>query len=58
MITLAKVEKKIDLEKNIRTLRKELILIGTKEGLTSENTIKISQKLDLFITKYQMFHKR
>lgn len=45
--------KKSDLEKKINNLRSKMILIGTKEGLSSENTIKISQKLDIYLTIYQ-----
>jgi hypothetical protein len=37
----------------IETLRKELILIGMKEGLTSSKTIKISRELDKYITDFQ-----
>lgn len=37
----------------IECLRKELIRVGIQEGLSNEKTIKLSQKLDLFIAKYQ-----
>lgn len=37
----------------IESLRKEMIRIGIQEGITSENTIKLSQELDLHITNYQ-----
>lgn len=53
MISLQKNRHHSFLEKTIKSLRKELIQIGTREGLTSEKTIKISQKLDIFIAEYQ-----
>lgn len=37
----------------IELLRNEMILTGLKEGLCSERTINISQKLDQYITNYQ-----
>ncbi len=40
----------------IESLRKEMILIGSKEGLSSPKTIAISQKLDGFIAKYHSLH--
>jgi hypothetical protein len=43
------------LEESIESLRKEMIRVGTKEGLSSNDTIKISQILDLYITTYQKF---
>jgi hypothetical protein len=47
--------KKSDLEKRINILRSKMILIGTKEGLSSEKTLRISQKLDTFLTIYQKY---
>jgi predicted AlkP superfamily pyrophosphatase or phosphodiesterase len=46
-------EEKNYLLRTINSMRKELIQIGIKEGLGSENTIAISQKLDEYIAKYQ-----
>jgi hypothetical protein len=37
----------------INILREEMIQTGFKEGLTSENTILLSQKLDNYIAQYQ-----
>lgn len=42
-----------ELENKIEFLRNEMIMIGLKEGLSSEKTISISQKLDCYIAKYQ-----
>lgn len=44
------------LAETIESLRKEMILIGTKEGLSSPKTIAISQKLDGFIAKYHSLY--
>lgn len=44
---------KSELLNTIESLRNEMIRIGNKEGLTSEKTLEISQKLDTFISKYQ-----
>lgn len=41
------------LKKTIESLRKEMVLVGIQEGLSSEKTIMISQKLDFFISKHQ-----
>ena len=38
----------------IETLRKELITTVQKEGLSSEKTIKLSQKLDVYLVEYQL----
>jgi hypothetical protein len=46
-------EKEYDLLKQIEFLRKEMISVGIQEGLTSEKTLIISQKLDIIIAKYQ-----
>lgn len=42
-----------EIMRTIESLRKEMIQIGIKEGLQSEKTIKISQRLDVFIAQYQ-----
>ncbi|MCQ6277670.1 aspartyl-phosphate phosphatase Spo0E family protein [Bacillus sp. EB600] len=47
------IDEKFKLEKLIESLREEMIRIGIKEGLNSEKTIEISQKLDRYISKYQ-----
>jgi hypothetical protein len=46
-------EKESNLAKTIEFLRDEMIHIGIQEGLTNEKTIRISQKLDTLIAKYQ-----
>ena len=53
MISSLTVEKDYDLLKTIKFLRKEMIRVGIQEGLTSEKTLNISRKLDIYITKYQ-----
>ncbi|MDP4104024.1 MAG: aspartyl-phosphate phosphatase Spo0E family protein [Bacillota bacterium] len=45
-------DEKSKLEKLIETLRDEMIRIGIQEGLNSERTLEISQKLDIYISKY------
>lgn len=42
----------------IKALRNEMILTGMKEGLTSEKTLAISQKLDTYITRYQSIQSK
>jgi hypothetical protein len=42
----------------IKVLRNEMILTGMKEGLTSEKTLAISQKLDIFISRYQSIQSK
>ncbi|MBP2241516.1 hypothetical protein J2Z40_002079 [Cytobacillus eiseniae] len=37
----------------IKSLREEMIRIGNSEGLSNEQTLKVSQKLDYYILKYQ-----
>ncbi|GIN61965.1 hypothetical protein J27TS8_19580 [Robertmurraya siralis] len=37
----------------IETLRKEMIRTGIKEGLSSKNTIQLSQMLDQYVLQYQ-----
>ncbi len=53
MISSLTVDKDYDLLKTINILRQEMIRVGIKEGLTSERTVNISRKLDIYIMKYQ-----
>ena len=53
MIIKPIIDEKCKLKMIIESLRKEMIRIGIQEGLTNERTLKISQKLDYFILKYQ-----
>lgn len=46
---------KSSLEREIEHLRKEMIEIGKKEGLSSEETLLISRKLDELIDSYNFF---
>ena len=41
-----------ELKNQIEILREEMVTIGFSKGLCSEETIKISQKLDHYITIY------
>jgi hypothetical protein len=41
-----------ELKVQIEILRDEMYLIGLSHGLSSEQTIKISQKLDIYIAIY------
>jgi hypothetical protein len=52
MIFMPMIDEKSKLEILIETLRAEMIRIGIKEGLDSEKTIEISQRLDIYISKY------
>lgn len=52
MILMPIIDETSKLEKLIETLRDEMIRIGIQEGLNSERTIEISQKLDHYISKY------
>ncbi|WP_081799363.1 aspartyl-phosphate phosphatase Spo0E family protein [Neobacillus jeddahensis] len=54
MLPIPVTDKKNNLLIMIKTLRDEMINSGMKEGLTSENTIALSQKLDECIVKYQV----
>jgi hypothetical protein len=45
-----------DCFEKIELLRKELIQIAFQEGLTNEKTIKLSEKLDNYIVKYQIIN--
>jgi hypothetical protein len=47
--------KKNDLTIMIKSLRQEMIQTGLKEGLTHKKTIELSQKLDEYIARYQVF---
>ncbi|WHZ00659.1 aspartyl-phosphate phosphatase Spo0E family protein [Neobacillus sp. YX16] len=42
----------LQLKNQIEILREEMVMIGLNEGLCSEKTIKVSQKLDHFIAIY------
>lgn len=48
-----KNDEKNDLLNIIATVREEMIRTGMTEGLTSINTIKLSQRLDEYIARYQ-----
>lgn len=39
----------------IKVLKEQLIRIGISEGLSSENTLRISEELDKYIYLYQRF---
>ncbi|MGG3564973.1 aspartyl-phosphate phosphatase Spo0E family protein [Neobacillus rhizosphaerae] len=54
MLTMPITDKKGNLLLIIKSLRKEMIQAGLKEGLASEKTIAISQQLDEYIAKYQV----
>lgn len=51
----SKIVEKSNLIQIIQLLRQEMIETGLKEGLTSKKTIELSQKLDRYITRYQVF---
>ena len=53
MLLIPSVEEKKDILRNIDYLREEMIRIGLEEGLSSKNTIMISQMLDVYIGQYQ-----
>lgn len=50
---MLKIHEKAELLKFIESLRKEMICVGIQEGLSSKKTIKISQKLDRYLSIYQ-----
>jgi hypothetical protein len=52
MIKSAIMVEKDQLKLDIELLRYEMIQLGIKEGLTSEQTIQASKKLDQYIAKY------
>ena len=51
---IPKTDDKCDIINTIEVLRREMIQIGIKEGLTSERTIKLSQELDQYLLKIQI----
>jgi len=53
ILLIPDVIKKKELLRNIDYLRDEMIRIGLEEGLSSKNTIYISQILDVYLVKYQ-----
>lgn len=53
MLLIPDVDYKKEILKNIDYLRDEMIRIGLEEGLSSKNTIYISQILDGYLVKYQ-----
>lgn len=53
MLQMSTTDNKSDLMRTIESLREEMIRTGIKEGMSSNNTITISQKLDEYIAKYQ-----
>ncbi|SDL95055.1 aspartyl-phosphate phosphatase Spo0E family protein [Bacillus sp. OK048] len=52
MIITTTDQKEYELLKKIEFLRKEMINAGTHHGLTSQETINVSQKLDIYIKSY------
>lgn len=50
---MLKIDTNLELLGLIENLRREMICVGLKEGLSSEKTIEISQKLDIYIANYQ-----
>ncbi|NMD69984.1 aspartyl-phosphate phosphatase Spo0E family protein [Bacillus sp. DNRA2] len=50
---MLKIDNNLELLCTIESLRREMICVGLKEGLSSEKTIEISQKLDQYIANYQ-----
>lgn len=57
MITFQSNSEKVFLKNSIEYLRKEMIRVGIQEGLTSKKTIHISQILDTYLTRYQIFEQ-
>ena len=53
LIFMQITEKNFELVKMIESLREEMIRVGLKEGLSSDKTVEISQKLDQYIANYQ-----
>jgi len=47
------VTNKIQLRYKIDSLRNKMILIGLKQGLNHDQTVKLSKKLDEYIIMYQ-----
>lgn len=50
---MSKICTKEQIKTDIEILRKEMVLVGMKNGFGSPNTIIISQKLDVLIFEYQ-----
>jgi hypothetical protein len=48
----------IELLNSISLKRQEMIQVGQEKGLTSEETLQVSQELDEIIVKYQTIKKR
>lgn len=53
MLLMPSIDRKKEILRNINYLREEMIRLGLEEGLSSKNTIMISQILDFYIVKYQ-----
>ncbi|MEH7299929.1 MULTISPECIES: aspartyl-phosphate phosphatase Spo0E family protein [Neobacillus] len=53
MLPIPTLDIKIPLLLEIKSLQKEMIEIGYKEGFASQKTLEISQKLDQYILTYQ-----
>ncbi len=51
------IESKQSLLVSIQSLREKMVEIGLNEGLQSNNTIEISQKLDKLLNIYQALNK-
>jgi hypothetical protein len=52
-LIMSKICTKEQIKTDIEILRKEMVLVGMKNGFGSPNTIIISQKLDVLIFEYQ-----
>ncbi|HWJ78041.1 MAG TPA: aspartyl-phosphate phosphatase Spo0E family protein [Niallia sp.] len=46
-----------DLMNQINQLKTKLLVIASKEGMNSIKTIMISQELDRYILRYQLYRK-
>ncbi len=57
MIIMLSDEKENEVLKKIEFLRKEMIHAGIHKGLTSEETLKASRKLDIYIKRYLFMKK-
>ncbi|MDF2792204.1 MAG: hypothetical protein K0S80_5306 [Neobacillus sp.] len=57
MLLMPDTNEKMDILRNIDYLRDEMIRFGLEEGLSSKNTIMISQILDVYIVKYQSIQR-
>jgi hypothetical protein len=47
-------ENRLEILTIINLLKNEMIHVGLQEGLTSKKTVALSQKLDEYITRYQV----